>query len=74
MQCMDMFLFCGENNNRRHLLCAASEMGKNNMGDIGRKKTLPSSEVKDFSTNLHQDNVQTKLKCHDKRNDGKTEI
>jgi hypothetical protein len=41
-------ILCGENNNVRHLLCAASEMGKNNMGEIGRKKTLPSSEVKEF--------------------------
>ncbi len=71
---MDMFLFCGENNNRRHLLCAAAEMEKNNMGEIGRKKTLPSSEVKVFSTNIHEENVETKLKCHDKRKNDKREL
>jgi hypothetical protein len=48
--------------------------GKKQHGEIGRKKHCPPPRLKIFSTNLHEENVKTKLKCHDKRKNDKTEI
>jgi len=47
---------------------------KTTWGKLDEKKHCPPPRLKIFSTNLHEENVQTKLKCHDKKKNGKTEI